>query len=181
MLPFAQGGVKCNVVLTATRPETPDIETALGAHVDVSTRPSTCLSKQTEVEHEDSVGGGDGGEIAGKTTREVNPQFEKPLPEAPKLVNPATRGRKAALKSHAAGQVPQPVLPPDIGVQSVQIAPRKENRDDGSAAPGTGRDAPKPKIKMKLPGFISARGGGPWSREAHDLLERGRPHELEDH
>jgi len=31
---------------------------------------------------------------------------------------------------------------------------------------------------MKFPGFTSAAksgGGGPWSREAHDLLESGRP------
>jgi hypothetical protein len=88
---------------------------------------------------------------------------------AGRLVNPATRGRKAALKAHAAGQVPQPVLPADLGMQAVQ---REQPKTTTSA---TGR-AP-PKIKMTFPGFISAKAGGPWSREAHDLLETGRPSE----
>ncbi|ROW10221.1 hypothetical protein VMCG_01757 [Cytospora schulzeri] len=61
-----------------------------------------------------------------------------------KIVNPASRGRKAALASDAVGQPP----------------PKEPER---------------PKRKMKFPGFQSARGEGPWSREAFDLLESGRP------
>ncbi|KAJ9134674.1 Protein ZGRF1 [Coniochaeta hoffmannii] len=87
------------------------------------------------------------------------------------LVNPATRGRKAALKSHAAGQVPQPVLPADVGVQAPQSAQRGQSRGVGATSTVSGL----PKIKMTFPGFVSAKGGGPWSREAQDLLETGRP------
>jgi hypothetical protein len=99
--------------------------------------------------------------------------------EPTKLVNPATRGRKAALKSHAAGQVPQPALPSDIGIQAPRSAQRDQSRDAGSMYRTVGSSTSKapapPKIKITFPGFVSAKGGGPWSREAHDLLETGRP------
>ncbi|KAH6630104.1 hypothetical protein B0J18DRAFT_420217 [Chaetomium sp. MPI-SDFR-AT-0129] len=88
----------------------------------------------------------------------------------PRIANPATRGRKAALKSDAAGQAPQPVIPLESvqGHISVQIptVPR----------PQTAVASERPKRKMRFPGFTSAKeGGGPWSREAHDLLESVRP------
>lgn len=86
----------------------------------------------------------------------------------PRIANPATRGRKAALKSDAAGQAPQsilPVEPPPIHATARPAAvPRRE--------PAVNE---RPKRKMTFPGFISAKAGGPWSREAHDLLESGRP------
>jgi hypothetical protein len=86
----------------------------------------------------------------------------------PKIMNPATRGRKAALTSDAAGQVPQSILPTEpISARSDMVPPGAKRPDH---AVGEG-----PKRRMRFPGFASARGGGPWSREAHDLLETGRP------
>src|SRR5690606_25995947 len=90
----------------------------------------------------------------------------------PRIANPATRGRKAALKSHAAGQVPLSIIPADPvparGVVGMQQAPAMP-RADPAAADG------RPKRTMRFPGFASAKGAGPWSREAHDLLETARP------
>ncbi|POS81370.1 hypothetical protein DHEL01_v200251 [Diaporthe helianthi] len=89
-----------------------------------------------------------------------------------RLANPASRGRKAALASHAAGPVPQRLLPPtqpnmmfpvstaDLAMTQIEQAPKEPER---------------PKKKMTFPGFQSARGDGPWSREAFDLLESGKP------
>lgn len=89
----------------------------------------------------------------------------------PRITNPATRGRKAALKSHAAGQVPLSIISADpvpvrvvVGVQP----PRTMARPDPAASE-------RPKRTMRFPGFASAKGAGPWSREAHDLLESARP------
>ncbi|KAL1864164.1 hypothetical protein VTK73DRAFT_6124 [Phialemonium thermophilum] len=84
-----------------------------------------------------------------------------------KLVNPATRGRKAALKSDAAGQAPQSFVPAD------RLDGVRTGRATGDSATATNNELPK--TKMTFPGFMSARGSGAWSREAHDLLERGRP------
>lgn len=93
-----------------------------------------------------------------------------------KLFNPATRGRKAALKSDAAGQVPQRVLPVDVELQAVQLARREQMRSMGSSDTGSSTSTPPapPTIKMTFPGFVSAKGSGPWSREADDLLGTGR-------
>lgn len=94
-------------------------------------------------------------------------------PAAARLTNPASRGRKAALASHAAGPVPQRMIPPsqpsamvpistaDLACTPLEDAPRKEPE--------------RPKVKMTFPGFQSAKNEGPWSREAFDLLESGRP------
>lgn len=87
----------------------------------------------------------------------------------PRIANPATRGRKAALKSDAAGQVPQPVLPAEPVPAWTRDVRRPAVMQPSSAADE------RPKRKMTFPGFVSARGGGPWSREAHDLLGGGRP------
>ncbi|KAL2150074.1 hypothetical protein VTH82DRAFT_7750 [Thermothelomyces myriococcoides] len=84
----------------------------------------------------------------------------------PKIANPATRGRKAALESDAAGRAPRPILPPDPAPAWGSLV-RPE--------PAAPRESGRPKRQMKFPGFTSARGGGPWSREAHDLLESARP------
>lgn len=89
-----------------------------------------------------------------------------------RITNPASRGRKAALKSDAAGPAPQRVLPPTqppavIPISTADLAstPLEEHP----------KDPERPKKKMTFPGFQSARGEGPWSREAFDLLECGRP------
>ena len=88
-----------------------------------------------------------------------------------RIINPATRGRKAALKSHAKGQVPQSILPAEPPPE--RIVPRTRELLRREAA-GSGPEE-RPRRKMTFPGFTSARQGGPWSREAHDLLETGRP------
>ncbi|RKU40495.1 hypothetical protein DL546_002214 [Coniochaeta pulveracea] len=89
----------------------------------------------------------------------------------PRIANPATRGRKAALKSHAAGQPPLPALPSDLMREGVQKAQPRVIAQEGNFS---GIGAPR-KRKMTYPGFVSAKEGGPWSREAHDLLEFVRP------
>jgi hypothetical protein len=91
--------------------------------------------------------------------------------QIPRIANPATRGRKAALRSHAAGQAPLPALPLDLmrgGAQQAQPrATLSQANPPGGVAPS--------KRKMTYPGFTSAKEGGPWSREAHDLLDYVRP------
>lgn len=93
-----------------------------------------------------------------------------------RLVNPATRGRKAAQKSDAAGQVPQTVVPA-CPVAELSAKPRRLGAPMHSRGPvettatepnGQGSKA------TRLPGFASA-GGGPWSKTAYDLLGIGRP------
>ncbi|KAF2970499.1 hypothetical protein GQX73_g3068 [Xylaria multiplex] len=81
------------------------------------------------------------------------------------IANPATRGKKAAKPSDAAGQMPICPLPAELAESSSSHQnPRKknvqENPDKGSANP--------------MPGFSRANGG-PWSREAHDLFDFKRP------
>ncbi|KAJ4259568.1 hypothetical protein NW762_007497 [Fusarium torreyae] len=83
--------------------------------------------------------------------------------QPPRIVNPATRGRKAARKQDAAG------LPPQTMIQLEPAAPSR-------IAP----KAPKPvppgnsAIQSALPVFARANGG-PWSRHAEDLLGMTRP------
>jgi hypothetical protein len=89
-------------------------------------------------------------------------------PTRPKIANPATRGRKAALKSDAAGQVPQSIVPVEPIPALRGVRPPAAPHPEPAASE-------RPKRKMKFPGFASAKGGGPWSREAHDLLETARP------
>lgn len=92
-----------------------------------------------------------------------------PINPPPRIANPATRGRKAALKSHAAGQVPRSILPPPD-----PVLPRPNPRPlADTQLDSAGND--RPKRKMHFPGFVSAKEGGPWSREADDLLGFGRP------
>lgn len=86
------------------------------------------------------------------TTQDTGPKH--------KISNPATRGRKAATKQHAAGQAPQSLVPmePAAPVRVARAAPVE----------------PKKKQDGNLPGF-SAANGGAWSRHAEDLLGMGRP------
>ncbi|TGJ78276.1 hypothetical protein E0Z10_g10486 [Xylaria hypoxylon] len=80
------------------------------------------------------------------------------------IANPATRGKKAAKPSDAAGQMPICPLPAEpVESASLNQKPRKMNVQEnhkGSASP--------------MPGFSRANGG-PWSREAHDLFDFKRP------
>lgn len=89
-----------------------------------------------------------------------------------RLANPASRGRKAALASHAAGPVPQRILPPTQPVMVVPISTADLAMTPIEQAP---KEPDRPKKKMTFPGFQSARSDGPWSREAFDLLESRRP------
>lgn len=89
-----------------------------------------------------------------------------------RIANPASRGRKAAVKSDAKGPVPQRMLPPTqpfamgpISTADFALTPIEEPP----------KEPERPKKKMTFPGFQSAKGDGPWSREAFDLLESGRP------
>ncbi|KAI0487389.1 hypothetical protein F4859DRAFT_464780 [Xylaria cf. heliscus] len=85
-------------------------------------------------------------------------------PIAP-ITNPATRGRKAAKPSDAAGKMPIcPLSVEPAGSSSLNQESGKMNTQGnvkrGSANP--------------MPGFSRANGG-PWSREAHDLFDFKRP------
>lgn len=82
----------------------------------------------------------------------------------PTITNPATRGKKAAKPSDAAGQMPQCPLSAELAESSLRrnsgLTKAIETRDKGPA--------------NLLPGFSKANGG-PWSREAHDLFDFKRP------
>jgi hypothetical protein len=96
-----------------------------------------------------------------------NPSVQKgvePRP-IPKISNPATRGKKAARPSDAAGQVPESILPADGSNSMVRQVGRPP-------PPVAEKGAKQPAHSM--PGFSRANGG-PWSREAHDLFEYRRP------
>ncbi|EHA46082.1 hypothetical protein MGG_02900 [Pyricularia oryzae 70-15] len=126
-------------------------------------------------------------EAATKTTPDPAPVISA----RPRITNPATRGRKAALRSDAQGKVPQHILPADTN-----LPPRKEvlqalatmmaasSNEAAALLPSqiepTPAEPERPKIKMKLPGFAPAGASvgdvlGPWTREAYDLLGMGRP------
>ncbi|KAI1755822.1 hypothetical protein F4782DRAFT_527177 [Xylaria castorea] len=81
------------------------------------------------------------------------------------IINPATRGKKAAKPSDAAGQMPAcPLSVESAGSSLLHQVSRKMsaqgNLEKRSASP--------------MPGFSRANGG-PWSREAHDLFDFKRP------
>lgn len=84
----------------------------------------------------------------------------------PPVANPATRGKKAAKPSDAAGQMPVcPLSTESAGGPSLHQNPRKM---------GAQVQADKGSTRSSLPGFSRANGG-PWSREAHDLFDFKRP------
>lgn len=89
-----------------------------------------------------------------------------------RILNPASRGRKAALKSDAAGPAPQRLLPP---TQPSAVVPISTADLASTPLEEVLKEPERPKKKMTFPGFQSAKGEGPWSREAFDLLESGRP------
>jgi hypothetical protein len=85
--------------------------------------------------------------------------------QMPRLVNPATRGRKAAQPTDAAGKVPKCILPPSDGAAGIMrdgIRPIVRILDTAA------------KESLALPGFVKANGGA-WSREAYDLFDYARP------
>lgn len=88
------------------------------------------------------------------------------------IVNPASRGRKAAVKSDAKGPVPRRMLPP---TQPLPMNPISTADFLSTPIEEPPKELKRPKKKMTFPGFKSARGEGPWSREAFDLLESDRP------
>lgn len=96
----------------------------------------------------------------------------RPPPKGP-VINPATRGKKAAKPSDAAGQVPQCPLPPEVAVKQllgsgVHGANMRNRRGTGLESRTKGADI------IPMPEFSRASGGA-WSREAHDLFEFTRP------
>ncbi|OTA58638.1 hypothetical protein K449DRAFT_436587 [Hypoxylon sp. EC38] len=114
--------------------------------------------------------------LSEKQTRSASAQINGALdaqaaatrqPPAKKVVNPATRGKKAAKPSDAAGQVPQCPLPSEAAVENpLELGKHRNSRS--KAGPETRTKA------ASMPGFARANGG-PWSREAHDLFEFTRP------
>ncbi|KAI8627051.1 hypothetical protein F5Y19DRAFT_187146 [Xylariaceae sp. FL1651] len=99
-------------------------------------------------------------EIATATT--TAPATKQPIPP---IINPATRGKKAAKPSDAAGQMPICPLPADLAVSS----PIYQNARKMNTQCNLGEGMTDP-----MPGFSKANGG-PWSREAHDLFDFKRP------
>ncbi|CAN8100022.1 unnamed protein product [Discula destructiva] len=89
-----------------------------------------------------------------------------------RITNPASRGRKAAVRSDAKGPVPQRMLPP---TQPFAFGPLSTADFALTPIEEPPKEPERPKKKMTFPGFQSARDEGPWSREAYDLLESGRP------
>jgi hypothetical protein len=93
------------------------------------------------------------------------------------LANPATRGRKAAKETDAAGQIPQTIVPANPIIEPdrerrrpiVSLSRASDDIDLMAGEPNHQTSAVK-----HLPGFSRANGG-PWSREAHDLLGSKRP------
>jgi hypothetical protein len=85
--------------------------------------------------------------------------------QRPRIVNPATRGRKAARKQDAAGLPPQTLVQFEPATSS-RIAP---------AQPPKKIAAPLNNVpQAELPVFCRANGGA-WSRHAEDLLGMTRP------
>uniref|UniRef100_L2FKM4 5'-3' DNA helicase ZGRF1-like N-terminal domain-containing protein n=1 Tax=Colletotrichum fructicola (strain Nara gc5) TaxID=1213859 RepID=L2FKM4_COLFN len=85
-----------------------------------------------------------------------------------RLVNPATRGRKAATKSDAAGAVPQSFISANSSLTPPSVTASKPDSDKDTGPEEADTST------VHLPGFSKANGG-PWSREAYDLLGCARP------
>ena len=112
---------------------------------------------------------------SGRSKSEINvqqatePEAREILPKiigARKIINPASRGKKAAKPSDAAGQLPICPLPPEVRTIGpvIQVPAKRLNKPSNQGS----------EIATPLPGFSRANGG-PWSREAYDLFEFQRP------
>ncbi|KAI1819078.1 hypothetical protein F4861DRAFT_188816 [Xylaria intraflava] len=89
---------------------------------------------------------------------------KQPIPPIP---NPATRGKKAAKPSDAAGKMPVSPLPMEsVSGPSLQ---QTSGRTNFQRAVGS-----ESETKNTMPGFFRVNGG-PWSREAYDLFDFRRP------
>ncbi|KAI2619700.1 hypothetical protein GGR54DRAFT_603263 [Hypoxylon sp. NC1633] len=86
------------------------------------------------------------------------------------LANPATRGKKAAKPSDAAGQVPENPLPSEAVLGKASGSGEPERSRQRSTKGNRAKEVP---ITPML-GFTRANGG-PWSKEAYDLFEFTRP------
>ncbi|KAI1278842.1 hypothetical protein F5Y07DRAFT_55818 [Xylaria sp. FL0933] len=98
-------------------------------------------------------------EQASKTTKILKKQLN------PLISNPATRGKKAAKPSDAAGQMPICPLP----TESVESSSLHRNHSERTVYKNPNKLAASP-----MPRFSRANGG-PWSREANDLFDFKRP------
>ncbi|KAF4974751.1 hypothetical protein FZEAL_8385 [Fusarium zealandicum] len=87
--------------------------------------------------------------------------------QPPRLINPASRGRKAARREDAAGLQPQTIVQFDPAI-APRIVPAKPAPSGSSGAQGSNG------AQSALPGFMRADGGA-WSRHAEDLLGMTRP------
>ncbi|KAK4150948.1 hypothetical protein C8A00DRAFT_17585 [Chaetomidium leptoderma] len=159
-------------ILTPARPwganqERPVVGDNLALRVQLHNNGSLNLSEQPEHPINDTSSIGLGFGVTERANKHL-PVAPTAGPTRPKIMNPATRGRKAALKSDAAGQVPQSIVPVEPVPAHASTRPLAMPRPDPAVSE-------RPKRKMKFPGFTSVKGGGPWSREAHDLLESARP------
>lgn len=158
-----------NTVAVETTVENPDFNTAS----DVPVRESKIIGLRRQVSAPRRINN-----IAAKLATQVETTEASPIDVHTKyasnarLANPASRGRKAALASDAAGRAPQRILPPTQPALMVPISTADLAMTPIEQAP---LEPERPKKKMTFPGFQSARSDGPWSREAFDLLESGRP------
>ncbi|KAI0805469.1 hypothetical protein GGR55DRAFT_277779 [Xylaria sp. FL0064] len=98
-------------------------------------------------------------EQASTTTKTLKKQPKPPIS------NPATRGKKAAKPSDAAGQMPICPLP----TESVESSFLRRNHSERIVCKNSDKLAASP-----MPCFSRANGG-PWSREANDLFDFKRP------
>lgn len=96
----------------------------------------------------------------------------------PGIVNPATRGKKAARKEDAAGHLPQCIVPFE------PVQPIRRSMARPAAKPAILRSAPPRPANSFASATTTAAtsavtfstaSGGAWSRHAHDLLGIGRP------
>ncbi|CAH0056922.1 unnamed protein product [Clonostachys solani] len=99
-------------------------------------------------------------------------QLSDPQPKG-RLVNPATRGKKAASKADAAGQILQTLVPFDPVTRPIG-APTLVKEKKKVAAPKAAPSRDSKGSAQTLAGFSRANGGA-WSRHAEDLLGMTRP------
>lgn len=95
-------------------------------------------------------------------------------PPTRQISNPATRGRKAASKADAAGQVLQVNVPFDQPQPAPVRKPLASDKSSPAAAEAAAATSSAVTAEKELPGFAKANGGA-WSRHADDLLGMGRP------
>lgn len=113
------------------------------------------------------------------TTRESeNGADDNTTVSRPRIINPATRGRKAARKEDAAGQAPQTFVPFEPVIPGARISTRPvvvvKDTASASLAPRRIASVGGSGATKQLAGFTKA-SGGTWSEHAQDLLGMRRP------